>query len=563
MYVKKAWNTYKGKRYERYYLVESYRERETGKVRHRHLANLNHLPIYAIDAIREALRTGKGPIKHSELEMKTGDSVRGAGLLAICSAWEREGMSKVMKGLSQAERESVFAMVSQRILQPGSKLSLKKSFCNTVVAKGMSRKRLDEDELYRVMDVLHEQFYAIQERLRSLLRPSGPLLCLYDITSTYFEGTKAEDGEYGYSRDKRWDRYQIVIGLVCDEDGLPLAIEVWPGNTSDRSTVGDRVKVLKERFGIEHAVFVGDSGMYSEANVEELERAGFEYILATEWQTQRRQLEALGPWQLELFDQQRVVEWEEKGVRYVGCASDERRKRAARRREEGMEVVREELGKLSEKAVRGRYYSWVSLREKVNNNLSSSGVAGLWNVEISFAEGETGRPEDKRRLRLSFRPDEQAVARRAALEGKYVLRTSLPQDKYSGEEVDAHYRRLQQAERAFRHIKSYLKIRPVYHYLRRRVRAHVLICFLGFYLVKRMESELRTAGETQEVELVLRHWDELVLVQQEVRLGEYIRREWQWSLGNLGQQVQANMQALGWWRRVDGYCRRLVKSLAW
>ena len=129
--------------------------------------------------------------------------------------------------------------------------------------------------------------------------------------------------------------------------------------------------------------------------------------------------------------------------------------------------------------------------------------------------------------------------------------------------MDAHYRRLQQAERAFRHIKSYLKIRPVYHYLRRRVRAHVLICFLGFYLVKRMESELRAAGETQEVELVLRHWDELVLVQQEVRLGEYIRREWQWSLGNLGQQVQANMQALGWWRRVDGYCRRLVKSLAW
>jgi transposase len=562
MYVKRAWNTYKGKRYERFYLVESYRDPKSGKVRQRHLANLNRLPPQAIDAVREALRTGKGPIKASELEINTGDTLRGAGLLAIYGAWQREGMSRVLGGLSHAERESALAMIAQRILEPGSKLSLKEQFSDTVVGRTLSRKRLDEDELYRVMDALHEEFYMIQERLRSL-RPSAPLLCLYDITSTYFEGTKAEEGEYGYSRDKRWDRYQIVIGLVCDEEGLPLAIEVWPGNTADRSTVGDRVKVLKERFGIERAVFVGDKGMYSEANVEELEAAGFEYILGTEWHTQRRQLEALEPWQLELFDQQGVVEWEEKGVRYVGCVSEQRHKRAARRREEGIEVARQELGELSEKAVRGRYYSWVRLREKVNEILSRAGVQGLWEVEISCAEGETGSPEDKRRLRLSFQPDEEAVVRQAALEGKYVLRTSLPTSLYSGEEVDGHYRRLQQAERAFRHIKSYLKIRPIYHYRRRRVRAHVLICFLGFYLVKRMELELRAAGETREVERVLRYWDKLRLVQQEARLGEYTHREWQWSLGEVGKGIRAHLEALGWWRWVDGYRRRLVKNLAW
>jgi transposase len=164
--------------------------------------------------------------------------------------------------------------------------------------------------LYRVMDVLHEQFYSIQERLRSRRR-AAPVLCLYDITSTYFEGTEAEDGDYGHSRDKRWDRYQIVIGLVCDEEGVPLAIEVWPGNTADRSTVADRITALKKRFGIEYAIFVGDAGMYSGANIEKLEKSGFDYILATEWHTQRQQLEALKPWQLELFDQQGVAEWED------------------------------------------------------------------------------------------------------------------------------------------------------------------------------------------------------------------------------------------------------------
>jgi transposase len=155
------------------------------------------------------------------------------------------------------------------------------------------------------MDVLHENFYGVQETLRGK-QAKAPLLVPYDISSTYFEGTGAEEGEYGYS-NKRWDRYQIVIGLVCDEEGVPLAVEVWPGNTHDHNTVKERVKVLKERFGIQRAVFVGDAGMYAEETREILE-SGFDYILKPGWHRQREQLEKRVPLQPELFDRG-VVEW--------------------------------------------------------------------------------------------------------------------------------------------------------------------------------------------------------------------------------------------------------------
>lgn len=560
MFVKRGWRTYKGKRYYHHHLAESYRDPKNGGVRTRRLLNVSMLPPHAIEALRESLRTGKALLGVDSVQVQTGDVLRGAGLVALNWVWQREGMPEVLAGLTEAERQSTLAMVAQRILQPGSKLSLKEEFAGTVLAQSLSHKRLDEDELYRVMDVLHEHFYTIQERLRAR-RQATPVLCLYDITSTYFEGTEAEDGKYGHSRDKRWDRHQVVIGLVCDEEGVPLAIEVWPGNTADRKTVADRVTTLKKRFGIEHAIFVGDAGMYSAANIEKVEKFGFDYILATEWHTQRHQLVTLTPAQLELFDQRGVAEWEDDRVRYVGCISELKQARAAHRRQQGMQKSREKLTALANSATRRRY-SWVRLREKVDDIVKDAGVAGLWDVTIAFAEGEKGTPEKKQRLNLSFEPNQEAITRCAALEGKYVLSTSLPAAGYPPEMVDKQYRHLQLAERAFRHIKSYLKLRPIYHYLRRRIRAHVLICFLGYYLVKRMELELRAAGETNEVERLLRHWDNLHLVHHRVQIGEYTREQWQWSLGENGQGIQAQLQTLGWWRAIDGYRRKLEKGLA-
>jgi transposase len=557
VFIKKAWSTYKGKRSVQYHVAESYRDPETGNPKHHLIANVTALPQHAIESLRQSLRTGQA-VSSSDVEVRTGDGLRGAGILAAYRAWRQKDMDSVLGDMTSAQKQSALAMVLQRIFDPGSKLSLKRRFRNTILSKLLSEKRLDEDVLYEVMDELHKRFYEIQERLAGK-RESCATLCLYDITSTYFEGTEAEEGEYGLSRDKRWDRYQIVIGLVCDEKGLPVAIEVWPGNTADRTTVANRVKALREQFGIESAVFVGDGGMYSQANIEQIEEHGLDYILHVDWHTQRKQLESLTPVQMELLDERGVVEWIEGDNRYIGCVSEHKRARAAKRREKGMLKAEQDLAQLAETAKNGSYYSWTRCREKVNQILRYRGVSGLWQVSIEPLEQGTD-PETKTRLELSFAADEESIARKQMSEGKYVLRTSLSPESTTAEQVDYYYHELQKAERAFRHIKSFLKIRPVYHWLKRRIRAHVLICFLAYYLVKWMEIELREKGIGREIELLLREWDQLLLVQQHVIVGEHETKEWQWSLGEIGLEIQKEIKQLGWWHSLEAHRRSLVSK---
>jgi len=554
--VKKSWNTKEKKRYIQHHIVESYRDSDTGKNRHRYLLNISSLPQHVIDAIDQSFKQGK-TVTGSEVSIKTGDCLKGAGLLAIHRMWKQENMDRVLKGLSPEGKKSVELMVCQRILQSGSKRSLKDNLKNTLFKEAWSKNRFDEDVLYEVMDVLHENFYTIQEALRGK-NEGCPVMLLYDITSTYFEGTKAEDGEYGHSRDKRWDRYQVVIGLVCTGEGLPLAIEVWPGNTADKTTVTGRIQVLKERFGIEKAIFVGDAGMYTQTNVEEIVTAGFDYILKPEWHTQKQQLERQLPMQQELFDHG-SVEWVEEGVRYVGYFSEPRKERAAKQREEGMQEAEAELNRLAQIAAKGSYYSWTRLREKVNDLLESCGVKGLYTVVIDPLE--VGKdPEQKARLGLRYALDAEALALQVATDGMYIVQTSLNNTAYSVDEVEEAYKKLQLVERAFRNIKSFLKIRPIYHYKSRRVRALVLICFLAYYLVKKMELECRSCGITEEVVPLLRDWNDLQLVSLTVTVGKHSRSEWQWSLGPIGEGIKGKIEKLGWWRSIDQYRHSLFKS---
>ncbi len=564
MFVKKSWNTQRKKKHVQYHIAQSYRVPGTNKVRHKLLMNITPLPQHVIESIDLAFKSGQvvdvgGTVTAADVSVKMGDTARGAGLVSVYRAWKQEKMDQVLSALTPAERESVFAMVAQRILQPGSKLSLKTQFSDTILSRIYSKKRLDEDELYRVMDRLHESFYQIQHRIQRR-EESSPVLLLYDCTSTYFEGQCAEDGRYGYSRDKRWDRYQVVVDLVCSAEGVPLALEVWPGDTPDKSTVIEQVQMLKERFGVKKAIFVGDKGMYQETAIEEIEKAGFDYILSLEWKKQRKQLEALGPHQLSLFDEIGVVEWEEGGVRYIGCMSELKKYRAQSRREAGMQRAEEQLTRIAGTAKKGRYYSWVSLSKRIQEILDKEGVLGLWKIEIAPLQ-DMDSPEDKIRLDLTFEPDEQAIEKRKSIEGKYVLQTSLDSEEYPAQKVDEHYRRLMKTERAFRHIKTYLKIRPVYHYKRERVRAHVLICFLAYYLVKKMELQMREAGEEREVELVLRHWDTLRLSQYQLKVGEHSNENWQWSLGEEGQEIEREIKKIGWWRSLSAYGRSLCKKL--
>lgn len=564
MFVKHSWFERGDKRYDQYHIAQAYWDKEKKQSRHKLLMNITKLPDHVIEAIDESLKKGE-KITSEDVEVKTKDTLRGAGILSFYRAWRHAGMDKALGDLTKAQRQSVLAMTAGRVFDPSSKLALKRGLNDTLLARVFSKNRLDEDELYGVMDELEDNFYSIQESLTG--KDPEPTLFLYDTTSTYFEGTDAEEGKYGYSLDKRWDRHQIVVGLVTDQQGLPKALEVWKGNTADRSTVADQVRGLSERFDLNRAVFVGDKGMYSQAGIEEILDSGLDYLLGTEWHTQKEKLEEMTPTQRSLFDKQGVVQWTEtneegRRVRYVGCVSEGGKKRAKKRRVAKMSEVEEQLDYLKETASSGRYYSWTRLREKVNEILVKAGVKDLYQVEIEpVKEVDSPHPEEKTKLELAYKRNHEAIEKRESTEGKYLLETTLSEEDYSPEEVEGLYKSLSQVENAFRNIKSFLKIRPVYHYKRRRVRAHVLICFLGYYLVKKMELELREQGFTGEVIPLLRDWDKLRLVEHTLKVGDHKRSEWGWSLGEIGQQIKEQIQEVSWWRSITAYRRSLINSM--
>jgi len=557
-FIKETGRTENGKTYSYKHLVRSYKD-EDGMTRHEYLLNLSDVPDEILQILEDGLDDDKTTVHLDQLQTDTGDALRGAGQLALWRAWEKLEMDQLFETFTDKQIQSIKAMVFARISDPSSKHALSEQMADTFLSKLYSDNRLDEDTLYGVMDSLADRFYDIQKKLNRQRDAEDHGLLLYDTTSTYFEGTQAEGGEYGHSKDKRWDRYQVIVGVVTDRDGMPVAVEVWPGNTHDASTINDRIEALRDQFGFREVTFVGDSGTYGTQNIETIRAAGFDYIISLAYQKQRSMLTDMAPAQRKLFDREGVYEWEQDGTRYVGCHSEGRCRRARARRLEAMKSARDELERLSETAGNGAYYTKQRLTEKVGQMLQQKGVRDLFTVRIQrkkdVEEGE------KCRLQLDYKLDLIALRQRRALEGKYVLETSLSEQEVSSEKVESEYKKLQNVERGFRHIKSYLNIRPVYHRLWRRIKAHVLICFLAYYMVKWLENQLREEGVTEEVERLINRWDQLKLVNNRLEVEDYIREEQVWSMGEVGESIAEEIREIGWWRSMEGYKRGIKNRM--
>ena len=491
--------------------------------------------------------------------MSTDDALRGAGSLAIHRLWEKANMDKVLKDLTPAQRKSVKLMVMQRILNPGSKNALKTDFADSIFKKLYSKTRFDEDELYEVMDELHSNFYNVQKRLRDINNPANTLL-LYDITSSYFEGTEAENGEYGYSRDHRPDRYQIVIGLVCNENGLPLSVKVWPGDTADKATVKKQVEQIKETFDIQKAIIIGDKGMYSETNIEHVLDHGLNYIFSVDWHIQREQLSNRTPEQLSLLDEIGVLEWEDNGTRFIGCSSQWRKERQAQKRIEGVKYVKEKLDHLQQTVAKGKYYTWNSLHKKIEDILDYAGVKGLFDFTIKPKNKDIS-PDEKGKFELEYSINSEAVRERKKREGKFVLETSVDKKDKTAEEIKNAFMKQPQIEKAFRNIKSLLKIRPIYHHINPRIESHVLICFLAYYLTKKAEMEFRKNDITRRSVDVIRHWEKLKLTKITLTSKNKKLNEWQWQMGETGTKIKNEISQIGWWRSIQGYKRSILSNL--
>jgi hypothetical protein len=470
-------------------LREGWRER--GKIRKRTLANLSDWAEDRIEALRAVLKgdlslraTGAaGPPPFDIVRTRPHGHV-----VAALGTLRRIGLDTLLAARRTPERERVLGMIVARILDPRSKLATARGLVDDTLSSTLGELlglgACNEDELYEAMDWLVPR----QERIEAALakRHLGErTLALYDLTSTYFEGRHCPLARFGHSRDGKRDKLQIVFGVLTNAEGCPIAVEVFAGNTADPKTLGAAVGKLRERFGLERVVVVGDRGMITSARIREdlqLQTPGLEWITALR-APQIQALRDAGSLQLSLFDQRDLAEITDPaypGERLIACRNPLLAEERARKRSELLEATERELTKIQLATQRARR----PLVGKTAIALRVGRVLGRFKMQKHFQLEITDAG-------VSFARDQPRIEREAALDGIYVVRTSVPADVLSGERVVESYKGLAVVERAFRCLKTVdLKVRPIHHRLEDRVRSHVFLCLLAYYVEWHMRRAL-------------------------------------------------------------------------
>ncbi|CAB4242482.1 conserved protein of unknown function [Methylacidimicrobium sp. AP8] len=498
MYVQEVRTCQRGKVYRSVLVRESYR---VGKqVKTRILSNLTRMPVEVQQAVR-ALLQGKKLVPLDGLEGQ--EALDYGGLAVLEQAWQRFGLDQVLSGVgSERKGRLLKAMIFGRILFPSSKLALREEAGGTLLAKvcGLEEKDLEEDDLYRAMDGLNGVWSGIEKKLYREAQPEGASLVLYDLSSVYFEGDGPEGlAQYGYSRDHRQDRRQVLLAVATDARGIPIHVEVLRGNRADSTTLTGLLVTLRRRLGIREATFVFDGGMKSRWNLEMLTGMELEYVTrstGTKLQEIVRRLPK--DRQLWLTDRTRVMEIEHQGVRYVVAGGEWRAMRDRERRQSRIARGEEELRQIAKATRKGA--DPVELGSRIGRALQRIQAHKYFQYGVD-AKG-----------RFWWKLDQERVKEEEAIDGWYLLETNLPSAKASPQEVLTHYKRLAEVEAAFSELKSYLEVRPVYHWRPDRVRNHVRICFLAFWMNARLRTEWVAKGFTEEVPKVLRRLQAIRLI---------------------------------------------------
>jgi transposase len=468
-------------------LREGYRE--DGKVKTRTLANLSHLAPDKIEALKAVLKgapVGAEPIEEASLPH--------GHVLAVTGMIRKLGLDTLLNGKRHPMRERALALIAGRILDPSSKLALAQSLAkgaehNTlgeVLGLGELGKAIDEanrnssqekraaGELYAAMDWLLERQEKVENALAKRHLGSGCTV-LYDLSSSYFEGRCCPLAKYGYSRDHRGDRAQINYGLLCSDEGVPVAIEVVEGNVGDPKTIPAQVAKLKERFGLERVVVVGDRGMVTEARIrEDIVGVGYDWISALRHGAIQPMMEAkvITP---SLFDERGIAEVahpDYAGERLIACFNPIMAEERARKREALLQLTEKALQKVEDACKRAKD----PLRGKAGIGLKAGAALSKFKMGKYF---KVRVEEDQ----LGFVRNSAVLDKEASLDGIYVVRTSVPKEVMEAEKAVLTYKQLSKVERAFRTLKSVdLQIRPIYHYEEDRVRAHMFLCMLAYYV---------------------------------------------------------------------------------
>jgi hypothetical protein len=497
MYVQNSKSTVNGKTYQCRTVRESYRTPKGP--RSRLVCNISKLPEHVQSAIEVLLKEPVGTLVTAG-SLGLGEALGFGGVAVLHDAWDRFGLERVLAAVENAaDRGRLKAMVFGRLLFPGSKLSLKTVSADSALAAscGLLQEDLDEDLLYGAMDALSGNWVGVEKGLYREAFPGGATLVLYDLTSSYFEGAKNKKlAKYGYSRDHRDDRMQLILALATSPEGVPIHMEVLKGNRADNSTLTPLLETLRRRFGIRRAVFAFDGGMSSAINLEQMRSDELDYVTRLSGSTLRSLARGLPEDnQPELWDRDQLVEFEEDGKRYVVAGSEYRRHRDRERRE--ARIAKARLGLDAFNAATRRKVDVQKLSAQVGRMLAGAKALKYFDYRIE-ADGTA-----------TWREKAEVIDQESRFDGWYLLTTSLSPEQAAKETVFSHYRNLLEVEDAFRETKSYLEMRPIYHQRDDRVRNHIRICFLAYWISARLGCMWRKMGERREVPLVLRELQQI------------------------------------------------------
>ncbi len=464
-------------------LRESYRE--GGKVKKRTLCNLSDWPQAHIEGLRGVLKGGVVIAPDREAFTITRSLPHGHVAAALGTA-RRIGLDRLLGPEGNRPRDLVLAMMVARILDPGSKLAAARMLSPATAAYSLGEQlglgEVGEDELYAALDWLAERQPAIETTLATRHLKNGTLV-LYDVSSSYMEGRCCPLAQRGYSRDGRRGTLQIVYGLLCAPDGCPVAVEVFDGNTGDPATLATQVAKLKQRFGLDHVVLVGDRGMITEARItEDIKTAGLDWITALRGPAIKALVKG-GAIQLSLFDQRdmaAITSPDFPGERLIVCRNPDLAAERTRKREDLLMATERDLARIQAAVARKRHpmHGATEIALAVGAVIDKHKMRKHFHLDIADTN-------------FSFTRKADAIAAEAATDGLYVIRTSLAQAALGDEDTVRSYKSLALVERAFRCIKTIdLQIRPVHHWLAERVRAHVFLCMLAYYLEWHMRQKL-------------------------------------------------------------------------
>lgn len=459
--------------------------REDGKVKHETVGNISHLPEHIIEIIRQALR-GEVPAGSSK-DLEIVRTQPHGHVAAVLGTLKKIGLDSMLASRSSEERSLCVAMIVARIMAPSSKLATARGLDEQTLSSSLASEvgidEISEDALYKAMDWLVERQGRIENKLAKRHLKDGSLV-LYDVSSSYYTGTHCELAENGYSRDGKTGYPQIVYGLLCNREGCPIAVEVFEGNTGDPCTLGTQIEKIRRRFDIQRVILVGDRGMITNARIKEEMKdvEGLDWITALRSSSIACLLEQ-GAIQLSLFDEQDLAEITSEDYpdeRLIVCRNPFLAEDRARTRTELIEATERELDRI------------VAATQRERNPLKGKDEIGV-RVGKAITRFKVGKhftweiTEDS----FSYHRNVEKIEKEARLDGLYVIRTSVKKEILDTEEAVKAYKDLSKVERAFRSLKTVdLRIRPIFHRLPHRVRCHVFLCMLAYYVEWHMRSAL-------------------------------------------------------------------------